>query len=175
MITRYTREEIGAVWTQQRRMETWLKVELAATDAWAAEGVVPEEAARACRARASFTVEAVEERERTTGHDVAAFVDVVSSSIGEQGRWLHYGLTSSDVLDTALALQLADAGEIVVRGARAYRDAPVTRAKEFAETLCVGRPHGARAEPTTFGLRLAGFAFEADRNLQRLTDAFDQV
>jgi adenylosuccinate lyase len=175
VIPRYTREEIGAVWTQQRRMETWLNVELAATDAWAAEGVVPEEAARACRENASFTVEAVEERERTTGHDVAAFVDVVSSSIGEHGRWLHYGLTSSDVLDTALALQLVDAGEIVVRGARAYRDALVVRAKEFAETLCVGRTHGVHAEPTTFGLRLAGFAFEADRNLQRLTNAFEQI
>src|SRR6188472_4545613 len=136
MISRYTRQEMGAVWTPERRMETWLQVELAATDAWAAEGVVPAEAARACRAGASFTVEAVEERERTTGHDVAAFVDVVSSSIGEQGRWLHYGLTSSDVLDTALALQLSEAGEIVVRGARAYRDALVARAKEFAETLC---------------------------------------
>ncbi len=175
MIPRYTREEIGAVWTQQRRMETWLTVELAATEAWAAEGAVPEEAAKACRDRATFSVEAVEERERTTGHDVAAFVDVVSDSIGEEGRWLHYGLTSSDVLDTALALQLVDAGEIVVRGARAYRDALVSRAKEFAETLCVGRTHGVHAEPTTFGLRLAGFAFEADRNLQRLTDAFAQV
>jgi adenylosuccinate lyase len=175
VIPRYTREEIGAVWTQQRRMEGWLKVELAATDAWAAEGVVPEDAARACREKASFTVEAVEEREKTTGHDVAAFVDVVSGSIGEQGRWLHYGLTSSDVLDTALALQLSEAGEIVIRGARAYRDALVARAKEFAETLCVGRTHGVHAEPTTFGLRLAGFAFEADRNLDRLTGAFEQV
>jgi adenylosuccinate lyase len=175
VIPRYTREEIGAVWTQQRRMETWLQVELAATDAWVAEGVVPEEAARACRERASFTVEAVEERERTTGHDVAAFVDVVSSSIGDEGRWLHYGLTSSDVLDTALALQLTEVGEIIVQGAKAYRDALVARAKEFAETLCVGRTHGVHAEPTTFGLRLASFAFEADRNLQRLADAFEQV
>jgi adenylosuccinate lyase len=175
VIPRYTREEIGAVWTQQRRMETWLQVELAATDAWAAEGVVPKEAADACRERASFTVEAVGERERTTGHDVAAFVDVVSASIGDQGRWLHYGLTSSDVLDTALALQLRDAGEIVVRGAKAYRDALVARAREFADTLCVGRTHGVHAEPTTFGLRLASFAFEADRNLQRLTAAFEQA
>jgi adenylosuccinate lyase len=175
VIPRYTREEIGAVWTQRHRMETWLAVELAATEALAAQGVVPEEAARACRERASFTVEAVEERERTTGHDVAAFVDVVSDSIGDQGRWLHYGLTSSDVLDTALALQLRDSGEIIVRGARAYRDALVARAMEFADTLCVGRTHGVHAEPTTFGLRLAGFAFEADRNLQRLTNAFEQV
>jgi adenylosuccinate lyase len=175
VIPRYTREEIGAVWTQQRRMETWLQVELAATEAWAAEGVVPEEAAKAARERASFSVEAVEERERTTGHDVAAFVDVVSASIGDQGRWLHYGLTSSDVLDTALALQLRDAGEIIVRGARAYRDALVGRAREFADTLCVGRTHGVHAEPTTFGLRLASFAFEADRNLQRLENAFEQA
>jgi adenylosuccinate lyase len=175
VIPRYTREEIGAVWTQRHRMETWLAVELAATEAWAAEGVVPEEATRACRERASFTVEAVEERERTTGHDVAAFVDVVSDSIGDEGRWLHYGLTSSDVLDTALALQLREAGEIIVRGARAYRDALVARAREFADTLCVGRTHGVHAEPTTFGLRLASFAFEADRNLQRLTNAFEQV
>jgi len=175
VIRRYTRDEIGAVWTQQRRMEAWLEVELAATDAWAAEGVVPKDAAKACRDRASFTVEAVEERERTTGHDVAAFVDVVSTSIGEEGRWLHYGLTSSDVLDTALALQLSEAGEIVLRGARAYRDALVARAREFAETLCVGRTHGVHAEPTTFGLRLASFAFEADRNLERLTGAFEQA
>jgi adenylosuccinate lyase len=156
-------------------METWLQVELAATDAWAAEGVVPEKAAKACRRSASFTVEEVEQRERTTGHDVAAFVDVVSASIGDEGRWIHYGLTSSDVLDTALALQLAEAGAVILEGARDYRDALVARAKEFAETLCVGRTHGVHAEPTTFGLRLASFALEADRNLQRLTNAFEQI
>ena len=175
MIPRYTREEIGAVWTQQRRMESWLEVELAATEAWAEEGVVPKEAARACRERASFTVEAVEERERQTDHDVAAFVDVVAGSVGEHGRWIHYGLTSSDVLDTALALQLRDAGEVVLASARAYRDALADRAKEHPDTLCVGRTHGVHAEPTTFGLRLAGFAFEADRNLQRLANAFEQL
>jgi adenylosuccinate lyase len=156
-------------------METWLQVELAAAEAWAAEGVVPAEAAKECRRKASFTVEEVEERERTTGHDVAAFVDVVSGAVGEHGRWIHYGLTSSDVLDTALALQLAEAGTIVLEGARAYREALVARAKEFGETLCVGRTHGIHAEPTTFGLRLASFAFEAARNLERLTDAFEQL
>jgi adenylosuccinate lyase len=175
VIPRYTRDAIGAVWSQQRRMETWLEVELAATDAWAAEGVVPEEAARAIRERASFTVEAVEEREKTTGHDVAAFVDVVSDSIGEEGRWLHYGLTSSDVLDTALALQLREAGEIILAGARGYRDALLARAREFAETLCVGRTHGVHAEPTTFGLKMASHAFEAERNAERLAGAFEQL
>jgi adenylosuccinate lyase len=175
VIPRYTRDEIGAVWTDQRRMDAWLQVELAATDAWASEGVIPAEAANACRERASFTVEAVNERERTTGHDVAAFVDVVSESIGEAGRWLHYGLTSSDVLDTALALQLVEAGAIIASGARAYRDALVERAREHAETICVGRTHGVHAEPTTFGLRLASFAFEADRNLSGLEGAFEQL
>ena len=175
MIERYTRPEIGAVWTAERRMQRWLEVELAATDAWAAEGVVPPEAARECRERASFTVEAVNERERTTGHDVAAFVDVVSAQVGGAGRWIHYGLTSSDVLDTALALQIRDAGEIVVAGAAAYRDALIDRALEHRETMTVGRTHGVHAEPTTFGLRLAGFAFEAERNLRRLERAFEAV
>jgi adenylosuccinate lyase len=173
VIARYTREEIGAAWTQQRRMEAWLAVEIAATRAWAAEGVVPPEAAEACAERAAFTVEAVEERERTTGHDVAAFVDVVAASIGDEGRWIHYGLTSSDVLDTGLALQLTEAGAIVVNGAREYRDALIERALEHRETLSVGRTHGVHAEPTTFGLRLAGFAFEADRNLRRLERAVE--
>jgi len=155
-------------------MDAWLTVELAATDAWSAEGVVPPEAAAACRERAAFTVEAVNERERITNHDVAAFIDVVAESVGEHGRWIHYGLTSSDVLDTALATQLAAAGEILVDGARAYRDALVARAFDYRDTLCVGRTHGVHAEPTTFGLRLAGFAFEADRNLKRLERAVAQ-
>ena len=175
MIPRYTREEIGAVWTPQRRIEALLQVELAAVDAWAEEGVIPESDARECREKASFTVEAVEERERTTGHDVAAFVDVVAAFIGDAGRWLHYGLTSYDVVDNALALQLQQVGEIIVAGARAYRDALVARAREFSDVLCVGRTHGVHAEPTTFGLKLASLAFEADRNLSRLEDAFDQV
>jgi len=175
VIARYTRPEIGEAWSAQRKLECWLEVELAATEAWAEEGVVPQEAAEACKANASFTVEAVDEREKVTDHDVAAFVDVVAESVGEHGRWIHYGLTSSDVLDTALAVQLREVGEIVVAGARAYRDALVGRALEQRETLCVGRTHGVHAEPTTFGLRLAGFAFEADRNLARLTDAFDQL
>jgi adenylosuccinate lyase len=175
VIPRYTRPEIGAVWTPQAKLESWLEVELAATEAWAAEGVVPEEAAREAREKAAFTVEAVEEREKVTDHDVAAFVDVVAQSVGEHGRWIHYGLTSSDVLDTALALQLRRAGEVVLSGACAYRDALVTRALEHRDTLCVGRTHGVHAEPTTFGLRLAGFAFEADRNLDRLEEAFAQL
>jgi len=175
VIPRYTRPEIGAVWTPQAKLDSWLEVELAATEAWAAEGVVPEEAAREAREKAAFTVEAVDEREKVTDHDVAAFVDVVAASVGKHGRWIHYGLTSSDVLDTALALQLRRAGEVVLASACAYRDALVARALEHRDTLCVGRTHGVHAEPTTFGLRLAGFAFEADRNLDRLEEAFAQL
>ena len=156
-------------------MQGWLDVELAATDALAAARTVPADAAAACRERASFTVEAVKERERTTNHDVAAFVYVVAASVGDEGRWIHYGLTSSDVLDTALALQLVEAGAILIDGATTYRDALVARAREHSETPCVGRTHGVHAEPTTFGLRLAGFAFEADRNLERLRAAFEQA
>jgi len=175
MIARYTRERIGSVWSDERRMQGWLEVELAATDAWAAAGQVPAEAATAAREHAAFTVAAVKERERTTNHDVAAFVDVVAASVGEQGRWIHYGLTSSDVLDTALGLQLVEAGSILIEGAGRYRDALLAKAREQATTLCVGRTHGVHAEPTTFGLRLAGFAFEADRNLERLRRAFEQA
>jgi len=173
LIERYTRPEMGAVWTDQARMEAWLKVELAAVDALAQEGLVPPAEAARIRERAAFTVEAVKEREKVTDHDVAAFVDVVAQAVGPEGRWVHHGLTSSDVLDTALALQIRDAGRILIEGASRYRDALVTRAREHRDTLCVGRTHGVHAEPTTFGLKLAGFAFEADRNLQRLERAVD--
>jgi adenylosuccinate lyase len=175
VIERYTRPEMGAVWSEQRKLETWLDVELAVTDALAEQGVVPAEDAARVRDDATFTVEAVQEREKVTDHDVAAFVDVVAESVGEAGRWVHHGLTSSDVLDTALALQLSQAGMLLVGGASDYRDALVRRAREHAETLCVGRTHGVHAEPTTFGLKLAGFAFEADRNLMRLERAVEGV
>ena len=175
MIDRYTRSEMRSVWSEQRKLETWLEVELAAVEALAEAGVVPQEDADAVRERASFDAEAVRERERVTDHDVAAFVDVVAASVGEPGRWVHHGLTSSDVLDTALALQLSQAGLVLVSGARDYRDALVRRARQHVETLCVGRTHGVHAEPTTFGLKLAGFAFEADRNLRRLERAVEGV
>jgi adenylosuccinate lyase len=178
VIARYTRPELGALWTDQARMETWRRVEVAACEELPAllgdgEGPLPSEL-EAIRG-ATFTVEAVNERERVTDHDVAAFVDVLSASAGEAGRWIHFGLTSSDVLDTALALQLRAAGEIVVPGARALVQALANRAREHVDTLCVGRTHGVQAEPTTFGVKLAGFAFEAHRNALRLQAAFEQT
>jgi adenylosuccinate lyase len=173
VIERYTRPELGAVWSEQRKLDTWLAVELAVVEALAEQGAIPEEDAATIRDRASFTVTAVKEREQVTDHDVAAFVDVVAGSVGEAGRWVHHGLTSSDVLDTALAVQVTQAGLILVNGARQYRDALVRRAREHVGTLCVGRTHGVHAEPTTFGVKLAGFAFEADRNLRRLERAVE--
>jgi adenylosuccinate lyase len=124
---------------------------------------------------ATFTVKAVQEREAITDHDVAAFVDVLSASAGDAGRWIHFGLTSSDVLDTALALQIRSAGEIVLRGARELEAALAERARQHVETVCVGRTHGVHAEPTTFGVKLAGFAMEARRNAARLERAFAQA
>ena len=171
MIERYTRPEIGAVWTDASRMEAWRRVEVAACEEM--EGPSPDDL-EGIRA-ATFTVEAVKEREKVTDHDVAAFVDVLSASAGPGGRWIHYGLTSSDVLDTALALQIAAAGEIVLRGARELVAALAERAREHVDTLCVGRTHGVQAEPTTFGVKLAGFAFEAARNADRLERAFEQA
>jgi len=175
VIERYTRPEMGAVWSEQRKLDNWLEVELAVVDALAEAGVVPADDAQAIRERAEFTVDAVKEREKVTDHDVAAFVDVVAASVGEEGRWVHHGLTSSDVLDTALGLQLSQAGLILVAGAQAYRDALVRRAREHVDTICVGRTHGIQAEPTTFGVKLAGLAFEAERNMRRLRGAVKQA
>jgi adenylosuccinate lyase len=171
VIGRYTRPEIGAIWTDEARMEAWRRVEVAACEEMEGPTAADLEAIRA----ATFSVAAVRERERVTDHDVAAFVDVLQESAGPGGRWIHFGLTSSDVLDTALALQLAAARAIVVSGARELVGALVERAREHVDTVCVGRTHGVHAEPTTFGIKLAGFAFEAHRNAQRLERAFAQA
>ena len=158
-------------------MESWRQVEVAACEELpellGEEG--PSEAELEAIRAASFTVEAVDERERETDHDLAAFVDVLAASAGEAGRWIHFGLTSSDVLDTALALQLQAAGEVIAAGAHQLVDVLAARAREHVETLCVGRTHGVHAEPMTFGIKLAGFAFEAHRNAVRLDRAFAQA
>jgi adenylosuccinate lyase len=162
---------MGALWTDEARMESWRRVEVAACEAM--DG--PSEEELGAIRRAAFTVDAVNERERTTDHDLAAFVDVLSESAGDAGRWIHFGLTSSDVLDTATGLQLRAAGEIVLQGACSLVDALSERAREHVDTVCVGRTHGVHAEPTTFGIKLAGFAMEASRNAARLKRAFAQV
>jgi adenylosuccinate lyase len=171
VIARYTRPEIGAVWTDEARFGAMRDVEVAAAEAL--DGPTPEDL-EAIRA-ATFTVDAIDEREKVTDHDTAAFVDVLAASAGPAGRWIHYGLTSSDVVDTGLALQLQRAGALLVPAARRLAWELAERAREHADTLCVGRTHGVHAEPTSFGLKLAGYAMEAHRNAERLERAFAQI
>ena len=170
---------MARIWSDEGKLETWLEVELAALEAWAELGVVPAAAARAIRERAVPPSAArVAEIEATLHHDTAAFVDAVAETLraeglGEEGRWFHYGLTSSDVVDTALALQIRRAGELVLHELERARDAVAARAREHRETICIGRTHGVHAEPTTFGLKLAGWTFELDRGRRRIARALE--
>jgi adenylosuccinate lyase len=172
VIARYSRPEMSRIWSEEGKLAGWLDVELAALDAWAELGIVPAEEVAAIRAGAvAPTPERVAEIERTTDHDLAAFVDAVAEQLGPEGRWVHYGLTSSDVLDTALALQIRAAGELVLEGVERALQAVVRRADEHRRTICIGRSHGIHAEPTTFGWKLAGWAFELDRTRTRIERA----
>jgi adenylosuccinate lyase len=175
MIPRYEVPEIAEIWSDRARLERWLEIELLAVEAWAELGRIPAEEASACRERASFTVEAVLEREKVTRHDVAAFVDVVASSVGPEGRWIHFGMTSSDVLDTAFALQMRDAADVILGDLERLLAAVRRRALEYRATPIMGRSHGVHAEPTSFGHKLAVFAFQLDRDRQRLRRAREAV
>jgi adenylosuccinate lyase len=172
VIPRYSLPEISALFTDEARFGAWLEVEVLAVEAWARLGVVPAEDARAVRERAGFDVAAVHEREKVTDHDVAAFVDVVQSRVGTPaGTWLHYGLTSSDVVDTALALQMTRAVDLLAGAAADLETAITRRAREFRDTPMVGRTHGIHAEPTTFGAKLALWAMQVRRERERLAHA----
>ncbi|HZO34985.1 MAG TPA: adenylosuccinate lyase [Gaiellaceae bacterium] len=174
MIARYARPEMARIWSDEGRLERWLEVELAALDGWAEVGAIPASEVAAIRGAATPPApERVAELERTTDHDVAAFVDAVAEQLGQEGRWVHYGLTSSDVLDTALALQLRDAGALIVAGVDRALQSVARRAEEHRRTICIGRSHGVHAEPTTFGWKLAGWAFELDRDRTRLERALE--
>jgi adenylosuccinate lyase len=165
---------MARIWSEESKLEGWLAVELAVLDAWAQVGAFPQATASAIRARATApTPERVAELERTTNHDVAAFVDAVMSELGPEGRWFHYGLTSSDVLDTALALVVQDAGRLVLDGIERAFTAVADRADEHRETLTMGRTHGVHAEPTTFGLKLVGWAFQLTRDRRRVESAVE--
>ncbi len=162
------------VWSEEGKLARWLEVELAALDAWAEIGAVPAEAAGEVRERAvAPTPERVAEIEERTQHDLAAFVDAVAEGLGDSGRWLHYGLTSSDVLDTATALQVREAGALVLDGVDRALEAVVGRAEEHRDTAMAGRTHGVHAEPITFGAKLAGWAFELERDRERLARALE--
>jgi adenylosuccinate lyase len=174
VIARYARPEMSRIWSEEGKLAGWLEVELAALDGWAEVGAVPRDDVAAIRSSAvPPTAERVAEIERVTDHDLAAFVDAVAEQLGPEGRWVHYGLTSSDVVDTALALQIRAAGTVIVQGIERALAAVAQRAEEHRLTVCIGRSHGIHAEPTTFGWKLAGWAFELDRARSRVETALE--
>ncbi len=171
MIPRYSLPEMAGIWSDSHKLEVWKEVEALALEAWVGLGVAPEEAATSLRGVPVPTPEQVEERERVTDHDLAAFVDLLGSAMEEGGEWVHYGLTSSDVLDTAAGVIMSKAGAILMEKTIALFDIVKARALEHRSTVMVGRTHGIWAEPTSFGLKLAGWAFELARAHQRLSTA----
>src|SRR5579884_3539040 len=173
VIARYSRPAMARIWSDEGKLSSWLEVELAATAAWTELGTVPAEAAARIAEATPPAPERVAELEATLHHDTAAFVDAVAEQLGEEGRWFHYGLTSSDVVDTALSLQVRDAGALILAGIDRAFAAVRARAEEHRETLQIGRTHGVHAEPTTFGLKLAGWAFELTRGRDRVARALE--
>jgi len=174
VIARYARPAMARIWSDERRLARWLDVELAALEAWAEAGAIPAADVAQIQAHAvPPTPQRVAEIEQVTDHDVAAFVDAVAEQLGPPGRWLHYGLTSSDIVDTALSLQIQDAGRLLLEGIDQALAVVAARAEEHRHTICIGRSHGIHAEPTTFGWKLAGWAFELDRDRTRLQRALE--
>ncbi len=171
MIPRYTHPEMGRIWSDQRRYETWLLVETAAAEAMAAAGIVPPEAAADIRQRGAFEISRIEEIEQTTQHDVIAFTTAVAEKVGPSARWLHFGMTSSDVIDTAQALQMREACDLILKNLEALREAIRGRAFEYRRTPMIGRTHGVHAEPMTFGLKLALWYSELGRDSDRVRRA----
>ncbi|MYL71331.1 adenylosuccinate lyase [Halobacillus litoralis] len=175
MIERYTRPEMGAIWTEENRYQAWLEVELLACEAWSELGVIPKEDMKKLREGASFSIDRIHEIEAETRHDVVAFTRAVSETVGEERKWVHYGLTSTDVVDTALSYQLKQANEIIRRDLVNFIEILGEKAKEHKHTVMMGRTHGVHAEPTTFGLKLALYYEEMKRNLERLDLAMDHI
>jgi adenylosuccinate lyase len=174
VIARYARPAMARIWSDESRLARWLDVELAALEAWAEVGAIAAGDVAEIQARAAPpTPQRVAEIEQVTDHDVAAFVDAVAEQLGPPGRWLHYGLTSSDVVDTALSLQIQDAGRLLLEGIDQALAVVAARAEEHRHTICIGRSHGIHAEPTTFGWKVAGWAFELDRDRTRLQRALE--
>jgi adenylosuccinate lyase len=175
MIRRYSQPEMSAIWAEQRRFETWLEVELAAADAMAEAGLVPADAARELRDKARFDIARIDEIEQTTQHDLIAFTTAVAEHVGPAARWLHFGLTSSDVVDTALALQMRQACDLILQDLDALAAAIRTRALEERRTPMMGRTHGVHAEPMTFGLKLALWYAEVQRDVERVRRARETI
>jgi adenylosuccinate lyase len=175
MIRRYTHPEMGRIWSDQRKYETWLQVEVAAAEAMARAGIVPADAARDIRERGAFDIARIEAIEEVTQHDVIAFTTAVAEHVGPSARWLHFGMTSSDVIDTAQALQMREACDLILRGLDGLMQAVHTRAEEHRRTPMIGRTHGVHAEPMTFGLKLALWYAELMRDVARMRRAREVI
>lgn len=175
MIPRYTRPEMGRLWSEENRFRMWMKVEIAATETLAEAGLVPESAAKAIRERGDFDLKRIQEIEAEVKHDVIAFTTAAAEKIGPESRWLHFGLTSNDVVDTAQALQLRDASRIIRDDLESLKAVLKRRAFEFQNTPMIGRTHGVHAEPTTFGLKLANWYSEMQRNIERFDHAAEDM
>ncbi len=175
MLERYTRPEMGKIWSLENKYAAWLKVEIAATNTWAELGEVPEADAKKIADNASFTVERVSELEAITHHDVVAFTRTVSESLGEEKKWVHFGLTSTDVVDTAQGYILKQANEIILKDLEALKETIAEKAKKYKYTVGMGRTHGVQAEPTTFGLKLARWYAEINRDIERFKAAAKDV
>ncbi|WP_340082475.1 adenylosuccinate lyase [Terribacillus sp. FSL K6-0262] len=175
MIERYTREEMGKIWTDENKYQAWLEVEILACEAWSDLGVIPESDVKALRENASFDINRILEIEKETRHDVVAFTRAVSETLGEERKWVHYGLTSTDVVDTALSYLLLQANKIIRKGIVDFIDILEAKAKEHKHTVMMGRTHGVHAEPTTFGLKMALWYEEMKRNLERFDAAAETI
>lgn len=175
MIDRYSRPKMAALWSKENRFQKWLEVEILATEAWAELGVVPREAASALRKNAKFNVARIEEIEEQTRHDVVAFTRCVAENLGEESKFLHYGLTSTDVVDTALSAVLQEAVGMIQEDLDKFAEVLKSQATRYKDTVCMGRTHGVHAEPTTFGLKLALWYSETRRNIERLARAKDVI
>ena len=175
MISRYTRPEMGRIWADENKFRMWLAVEVAATETLAEAGLVPQEAAKAIREKGDFNLARIQQVEAEVKHDVIAFTTAVAEKVGPQSRWLHYGLTSNDVVDTAQALQVKDASELILKDLKALRAVLKRRAFEFKDTPMIGRTHGIHAEPITFGLKLANWYSETERNIVRFERAAEEM
>jgi adenylosuccinate lyase len=175
MIERYTRPEMGAIWTEENRFQAWLEVEILACEAWAELGDIPKEDVKVLREKASFDIERIKEIEAETRHDVVAFTRAVSETLGDEKKWVHYGLTSTDVVDTALSYQLKQANEILLADIERFVSILKEKAQDHKYTVMMGRTHGVHAEPTTFGLKLALWYEETKRNLERFKQAAEGI
>ncbi|MCM8830493.1 MAG: lyase family protein, partial [Candidatus Omnitrophica bacterium] len=175
MIPRYTRKEMAEIWSEENKFKKWLDVEIAALEGWSSIGVIPEKAVEDIKKKVKIDIEKIQEIEKRTNHDVIAFVEQISSTVGENGRYIHYGLTSSDILDTALALILRESGNLILKDIETLIATLKEKAITLKDIVMMGRTHGVHAEPITMGFKFAGWYYEFLRNYERMKQAVEEI